>query len=81
MLVKLCDKCGIKIEENKKYNLVKNNLNEPTPPGMAIGYQVQPMLDGIIFTSVSGNGRKLHLCDKCIGELLDLLNIEKKEEE
>ncbi len=81
MFIKVCDVCKKSVDRNIKYCLTKHGLDMPPPPGIVQGYITPPIIDGIIVTSVSGNGKNLHFCDVCVGKLLDLLNIEKVEEE
>ena len=67
-----CYKCGIKYLENKKFNMIHENLENDTDlkPGMAIGYQGVPFITGIQITSKCGTGKKIKLCDNCIKELV-----------
>lgn len=79
MKIKKCDKCKITYEKNKKFNMVEQGLGQDTEPGTAIGYMIPPIIDGIIISSTCGTGKKLDLCDNCITELFDFLNISNNE--
>lgn len=67
-----CHRCGIKYLENKKFNMIFENLENDTDlkPGTAIGYVGTPFITGIQITSKCGHGKKIKLCDNCIKELV-----------
>lgn len=69
-----CDRCGIKYLENTQYNMVCEQLDKEVEPGQTVGYQSTPYITGIQILSTCGNGRKLKLCDKCIGKFITWLN-------
>lgn len=69
-----CDRCGIKYLENTQYNMVCEQLDKEVEPDMVIGYQSTPYINGIQILSTCGNGRKLKLCDKCVGKFIIWLN-------
>ena len=70
-----CDKCGIKYLNNKKFNMIYENLENDTDlkPGTAIGSQGTPIITGVQITSTCGTGKKIKLCDNCIEKLINWL--------
>lgn len=74
----ICYICGDKYLENKKFNMVDEEMEEDIElkPGTAIAYQISPIITGIQIQSTCGNGKKIKLCDNCIRKLLNLLKAE-----
>lgn len=75
-----CYICGDKYLENKKFNMVHENMEDDRElePGTAICYQTPPIITGIQIQSTCGNGKKIKLCDNCIQRLLIFLKEENK---
>ena len=71
-----CFRCNNKYLENKLFNMVDENLNEDVELeyGQVIGYQIPPIITGVEIMSTCGKGKKIGLCDDCIGELINWFN-------
>lgn len=76
MDVKKCDRCGNIYEKNNKHNLESNHLGQvhDTACTTTFGYSSEPFITGLTINSTHGQGKKLDLCDKCNGLLIDFLN-------
>ena len=75
MDVKKCDRCGNIYEKNNKHNLESNHLGQVHDTACSTyGYSSEPFITGLTINSTHGQGKKLDLCDKCNGLLIDFLN-------
>lgn len=75
MDVKKCDRCGDIYEKNNKHNLESNHLGQVHDTACTtFGYSSEPFITGLTINSTHGQGKKLDLCDKCTGLLIDFLN-------
>lgn len=68
-----CDRCKNKYIKNNAVNMCDVGLQQVMSESSAWGYAITPYISGLTINSTCGDGRKIHLCDECVRELVEWL--------
>lgn len=70
-----CHRCKDKFLTNTAVNMCDVGLTPVVPDQSSAvwGYSVTPYISGITINTNCGDGAKIHLCDKCVRELVEWL--------